>query len=77
MAFPKVDLTGKKFGHLEVLFLIERNKFGNSRWMCACECGEPTEGYYQHLVQGEKRSCGKCGLIKRGMKKGAKRKKKA
>ena len=77
MAFPKVNLAGKRFGFLEVLSFLDRNKFGNSKWLCACDCGNMTEGFYQHLIQNEKRSCGKCGLIKRGMKKGAKRKKKA
>ena len=68
MPYPKIDLTGQKFGHLEVLDFLERNNHGNSKWLCLCDCGEVTEAYYQHLTRGEKRSCGKCGLIKRGRK---------
>lgn len=74
MAYPRVDLVGTKYGHLEVLDFIERNSHSNSKWLCVCDCGGLTEAYYQHLVQGDKKSCGKCGLVKRGVKAGSKRK---
>lgn len=77
MAYPAVDLKGKKFSHLTVLKFKDRNKHGNSRWDCKCDCGKKTVGYYQHLVRGDKRSCGKCGLIPKGKvtKKAAKKQK--
>jgi hypothetical protein len=74
MPYPKVNLLGKRFGHLKVVEFMERNAHCNSIWACVCDCGELTTAYYQHLVQGDKKSCGKCGIIKRGVKKGTKRK---
>lgn len=73
MAYHKVSLLNRRFGHLIVVDFIERNSHHNSIWACVCDCGETTQAYYQHLVQGDKKSCGKCGLVKRGVKKGPKR----
>lgn len=72
MPYPKVSLLNKRFGYLKVVDFLERNSHGNSIWACICDCGAMTEAYYQHLVMGDKRSCGKCGLVKKGLRSNAK-----
>lgn len=56
---PK-SLVGDRFGSLTVFKLVSRNKHGNSRWMCLCDCGKEVEVMYQNLVTGRSKSCGKC-----------------
>ena len=68
MAYPPKNLKGRRFGRLKVISFLERNEHSNSKWLCRCDCGNETEAYYQHLTRGEKKSCGKCGLVKRGVK---------
>lgn len=55
----RIDLTGQKFGDLEVLSYIQ-NKH---KWKCRCSCGKEIEVYGQHLRVGDTHSCGcKFGL---------------
>ena len=53
---PRNDLTGKRFGKLQV---IEYVKFenGNSKWKCRCDCGNVTYKTTGHLNSGAV-SCG-------------------
>ncbi len=53
-----LELTGKQFGRLTVEKRIENSKRGQSRWLCACSCGnkKPVEGWA--LNSGYTQSCG-------------------
>ena len=33
------DLTGKTFGRLKVIARSKNNKWGDSQWVCKCDCG--------------------------------------
>lgn len=53
-----LELSGKKFGKLTVLYRDYSNK-GQSKWVCQCDCGsitKPISGTY--LVRGHTTSCG-------------------
>lgn len=52
------NLQGERFERLVVISMISRNKHGNSRWLCRCDCGNETEAYYQNLKMGFVKSCG-------------------
>ena len=49
----QIDLTGRKFGRLEV---IER--VGEAKWRCLCECGNETIVKTGNLTSGGTQSCG-------------------
>lgn len=53
-----IDKTGKKFGRLTVIKRVANNKWGETRWLCKCECGKEkvTVGY--SLQGGFTKSCG-------------------
>jgi hypothetical protein len=51
------DLTGQKFGRLEVKKFAEV-KGTNSYWNCLCDCGNPVKVYGSSLKRGHTRSCG-------------------
>lgn len=55
-----VDLTGKRFGRLEVLELSPnmKAKAGNALWLCVCECGNLCEAIKYELERGMRKSCG-------------------
>ena len=53
------DLTGQKFGELEVLKATEeRAKNGSVIWECKCSCGNYTSFSSQRLKDGSVKSCG-------------------
>lgn len=52
------DLTGKKFGRWTVLYRVENDKSGASRWMCQCDCGKEIEVRGTNLRDGTTESCG-------------------
>ena len=57
-----IDLTGRKFGRLEVIKeapKIPGNK--NRRWLCRCKCGKETIVFGHNLKSGHAKSCG-CAL---------------
>ena len=58
MAGKRIDLTGQKFGRLTVIERKESDKYGNTLWLCKCECGNEkvTVGY--SLKKGVTMSCG-------------------
>jgi|GEM_PF-6860702 len=61
-----IDLTGKRFGRLEVLELWPvRDKHKNRKWLCRCDCGELTVVYGINLKRGTAQSC---GCLRRGLK---------
>ena len=50
---PRVDLTGKKFGHLTVLKRAPK-EFRGAYWWCICDCPEHNiiSCYSSHLTTG-------------------------
>ena len=45
-----IDLAGKKFGRLTVLYKGETVKHGkSSKWVCKCECGNIVEKTSSYL----------------------------
>lgn len=54
----KMDLTGNVYGRLTVLEEAEKTEYGQSRWLCACECGTQKVIRGCSLVHGESLSCG-------------------
>lgn len=56
------NLTGKKFGHLTVLYYSHSKKSDKSRgramWECICKCGKNTTVPTDKLKSGHTRSCG-------------------
>jgi hypothetical protein len=54
------DLTGKKFGRLEAIKIVEpkirRDK--RSYWLCICDCGNKSIVSVSHLMNGRTKSCG-------------------
>ena len=54
---PK-DLTGKKFGRLQVLSLAGTDRKQNTIWHCRCECGKYTDVVRYDLTSGHTQSCG-------------------
>lgn len=70
----KNDLTGKKFGRLTVIGMVnEKTKDYKRMWQCECECGKPPINVRERsLLIGDTRSCGclhKEALHKAGEKK--------
>lgn len=63
------DLTGKKFGKLTVLRMINNPNGKGFKWECKCECGNKTLVSAGSLVSGNTKSCGehKLGNITHGM----------
>lgn len=53
-----IDLTDKKFGRLTILYRIENNKCGQTRWHCRCDCGNEIDVFGGNLRKGHTRSCG-------------------
>lgn len=51
------DLTGKKFGKLEVLKSAD-NFWGKSTWFCRCDCGVELTIYRYRLTEKGETSCG-------------------
>lgn len=58
----RIDLVGKKFGKLTVLYQTENHisKNGNSRltWHCKCECGNEVDVMGLNLTRNHTTSCG-------------------
>lgn len=54
----KQDLTGKRFGKLEVLERSENRKRGLCLWICQCDCGNVCEKPTGELNAGTATSCG-------------------
>ena len=50
--------VGNKYGKLTVLKREKNNKFGTTRWLCQCECGNRTITNGLTLRSGQTKSCG-------------------
>lgn len=51
------DLTGRRFGRLEVIERAENRK-GRVMWKCVCDCGNTCVINAYHLTSGHSNSCG-------------------
>jgi hypothetical protein len=54
----KFDLTSQRFGRLEVIQLIGKNKHHQPIWECRCDCGNITKVISPALRYGSTKSCG-------------------
>ena len=52
------NLTGQRFGKLIVLERAENDKFGKTRWLCQCDCGNQKIINGTSLLRGLTVSCG-------------------
>jgi len=52
------DLTGQRFGKLEVIRLTDMRKNGSSVWECKCDCGNMVLVQSGNLHNGTTKSCG-------------------
>lgn len=54
----KIDLIGKKFGRLTVLYENGRNKYKSVIWHCLCDCGNECDVDAPSLKNNNTKSCG-------------------
>jgi hypothetical protein len=52
-----IDLTGRKFGRLQVVQRLARTSSG-IQWLCLCDCGAKTIVSRSNLAYGGSKSCG-------------------
>lgn len=56
---PKIrELTGQRFGRLQVIERAENSKTGKPMWKCICDCGTECVVHGSALVGGYTKSCG-------------------
>lgn len=53
-----LELTGKRYGKLNVLQRVENGKDGRSKWLCQCDCGNTSVVIGKNLKTGMSTSCG-------------------
>lgn len=51
-------MIGERFTRLVVHALHSRDRKGNRRWACTCDCGAEHVVLHQKLVEGNTKSCG-------------------
>lgn len=54
------DLTGQRFGKLQVLHRAPSGPRWQTRWLCLCDCGNKKSMLSSNLTTGKSQSCG-CG----------------
>lgn len=54
----KIDIKGKVFGRLTVLEEAGKNKGGDLKWLCLCECGNKKAILGYNIKSGHTKSCG-------------------
>jgi hypothetical protein len=52
-----LELSGKRFGRLKVIYRGINDRWNESRWLCRCDCGRYTFIRGDSLRSGQ-RSCG-------------------
>lgn len=59
MGRKAIDLTGEKFGDLEVMYRIKAGYIENeASWMCRCKCQKCVVVRGDNLRSGRVKSCG-------------------
>lgn len=58
MPMPRLQLIGKRFGHLRVTAFIQMATGHRSRWRCVCDCGKRCV-----LLAGNRHRARSCGCI--------------
>lgn len=53
-----IDLTGRRFTRLTVLFRLRRHVRLRVRWVCQCDCGRIKTIASDSLLSGKGKSCG-------------------
>ena len=54
-----IDITGQRFGKLTVIKLVGTDKFGATKWLCKCDCGNEIVAYKTNLMKpNHTTSCG-------------------
>ena len=56
-----IDLTGQRFGRLEVIGKVEKpsnRKYTSAYWLCKCDCGNKKVVASNDLRRGVTKSCG-------------------
>lgn len=53
-----MDLRNQRFGRLVAVEPAQKDKSGNCRWLCRCDCGASTISQEGKLRSGHARSCG-------------------
>lgn len=53
-----VDLTGNRYGRLEVIERAENGANCKARWLCKCDCGNEKVVTRNELNAGDSKSCG-------------------
>lgn len=54
----KIDLVGQRFGRLLVVEEAGKDKHGNLKWKCKCDCGDVAIVLGYNLRSGRTKSCG-------------------
>jgi hypothetical protein len=54
----KLNIVGNRYGMLEVLSYVGKDKHSKTLWMCRCDCGKMTEVIGSNLQKGNSNSCG-------------------
>ena len=54
----EINLSGKIFGRLEVMYKDGRNKANRPLWLCQCDCGNRISLTKNALTTGNTKSCG-------------------
>lgn len=58
MCAKAIDMTGKRFGRLEVLYRNGSTKSNKALWRCRCDCGKEKDIIGSELRSGRVVSCG-------------------
>lgn len=74
--YKRMDLTGKRFGKLTVLYAAEEDyKYGDpdhprlmQRWVCKCDCGRVRTVLQNNLIRGRTKSCVECNTADNKLK---------
>ena len=53
-----LDISGRRFGRLLVIKNVGKDKFGNYKWLCKCDCGNEKIVTGNCLCSGMTSSCG-------------------
>lgn len=53
-----IDRTGQKYGNLTVISYSDKNKHGQAKWVCKCDCGNEIVVIGGSLTSGHTKTCG-------------------